>query len=487
MLRLLHETNAKNVGMSFHSLFPRLPKKKEYLVAEKFDDRMNVYLASGGYNYAKKSTKDACAAFLEAFEDFVENNANALDLVTAYDGPLSVEEKSAHYIRMRAMLGERFAPVWDPADGFPALDTLAQWAKVIGLPASEVKDNPGLAARLLPMTNRLGVRWHALDGARPDDLRTARYASAATTGWLSPMKYGETIVWDGTRMVRYNKSMKDQARRRHRSTFTRAGFDADAILGDDNQEISRFTVWSYMRLEEAVSTRKPPISNPFTVIEGDLSTTEVGNAPGNDLEVLSDDVDSSAVVTRNAPNLPTKREERQMLPTMGFTVAKSNEFNEDGEQVQVERLVAKNGNVTLRQCDTCFVAATCPAFQPGAECAFELPVEIKTKDQLDALLSTILEMQAQRVAFMRFAEEQNGGYADPNLSQEIDRFYDLVEKVKRIKDDAATFKLHVEAKAGAGVLSRILGEKAARLNELDRPLDSARAISNVIDGDGVIG
>jgi hypothetical protein len=27
-------------------------------------------------------------------------------------------------------------------------------------------------------------------------------------------------------------------------------------------------------------------------------------------------------------------------------------------------------------------------------------------------------MQGQRVAFMRFAEEMNGGYADPNLSQE---------------------------------------------------------------------
>jgi hypothetical protein len=56
--------------------------------------------------------------------------------------------------------------------------------------------------------------------------------------------------------------------------------------------------------------------------------------------------------------------------------------------------------------------------------------------------------------------------------------------VKSIKDDAATFKLHVEAKAGAGVLSRILGEKAAKqLNQLDRPLDPAQAIHEVLDGD----
>lgn len=483
--RLMREGNAKHVGLSFHSLLPRIPKKKEWLVAERIHDAQ-VYLASGGYNFAKKAGPADCVSFVAKFEDFVENNQYSLSLVTEYDGPLSSLDRTDHRLRMRAMLGDRFAPVWQPEDGFPVLQMLAEQFRIVGLPATEIKGSPGLSARLVPLTARYGVQWHALDGARPDDMATGRFASAATTGWLSPMKFGETIVWDGTRMVRYNAKMKDQARRRHRSTFSRAGFDAAAILEDNHEEISRFTVWSYARMEEAVTTRKPPITSPFTVIEGggeELSTLPVGNEPevGSDLALL--DVDSSPPAVRNAPAVPTKREDRQLLPTLGFNKVRVTEFNDAGEQVQVERLVATNGTTTMRACDTCFVAATCPAFTPGSECAFDLPVEIKTKDQLNALLSTVLEMQAQRVAFMRFAEEQNGGYADPNLSSEIDRLYDIVEKVKKIQEEQVTFKMQATGAAAGGVLSRILGEKAAKLNELERPMDPARVIHQVIDAD----
>jgi len=75
-------------------------------------------------------------------------------------------------------------------------------------------------------------------------------------------------------------------------------------------------------------------------------------------------------------------------------------------------------------------------------------------------------MQGARVAFMRFAEEMNGGYADPNLSQEIDRLYNLVEKMQNLGSSKEFIRMTVERQGSSGVLSSIFGDRAQTLKEL---------------------
>jgi predicted ATP-dependent endonuclease of OLD family len=142
------------------------------------------------------------------------------------------------------------------------------------------------------------------------------------------------------------------------------------------------------------------------------------------------------------------------------------ETDDSGHDVLKEVPVVQNQNSSLRQCDTCFVAANCPAFKPQNSCAFNLPVEVKTKDQLKALLTAIIEMQGQRVAFMRFAEEMNGGYADPNLSQEIDRLLKLVGNVNEMDSNKEFIQITASRQSSGGVLSAIFGDRAQALREL---------------------
>jgi len=124
----------------------------------------------------------------------------------------------------------------------------------------------------------------------------------------------------------------------------------------------------------------------------------------------------------------------------------------------------------LRQCNTCFVAANCPAFKPDNMCGFNLPVEVKTKDQLKALLTAMIEMQGQRVAFMRFAEEMNGGYADPNLSQEVDRLMKLVANVNDMESNKEFIQITASRQSSGGVLSAIFGDRAQALKDLPQTL-----------------
>jgi hypothetical protein len=160
---------------------------------------------------------------------------------------------------------------------------------------------------------------------------------------------------------------------------------------------------------------------------------------------------------------PRNPDEIVNLPVFGYTL--DTVIEDDGTIKDVPLI--KSQAASLRACDTCFVAANCPAFKPQNACAFNLPVEVKTKDQLKSLINAIVEMQGQRVAFMRFTEEMNGGYADPNVSQEIDRLFKLIKTVKELDDSTSFIKMTVEGKgASAGVLSNIFGDRAQALKEL---------------------
>ena len=197
-------------------------------------------------------------------------------------------------------------------------------------------------------------------------------------------------------------------------------------MQDDAKEITRLAIWSYQRLEENMDKKRPG-NNPFRVVgEGeDPQTLETQVDHSDELMtglggMLFGDVDHSAVDVRQPQNrVPAPREvsERSYLPVLGVSSKTVVETGEDGRETLKDVPILSSTGTSLRQCDTCFVAANCPAYKPQSECAYSLPVEVKTKDQLKALLNAIIEMQGSRGAFARFTEELNGGYPDPNLSQ----------------------------------------------------------------------
>jgi hypothetical protein len=93
-----------------------------------------------------------------------------------------------------------------------------------------------------------GVRLHAIAMTKPWAMAEVRWDSVASTSWLSPGQYGDTIVWTGKELKRYPRKYKDEARKRHRTLFTSAGFDAEKIAADDRIEVTRLSIWSWQQL-----------------------------------------------------------------------------------------------------------------------------------------------------------------------------------------------------------------------------------------------
>ena len=467
---LLETTSATHVGVSFHRLVKRGLPKKGYLLENYFKDEYSIYVHPG-------LPKDLSGVDLEEFaamyEEFIANNIDRITLFTEIDVDDQVFVEQQRQTCWSEVPPGKFLPIWNPITGIKSLNALAERYLDIGIPGDALESETQLAV-VTRTLSRSGTRFHILGSARPDNLRQVPCETASTMAWLSPMLNGETVVWDGVKINRYSKRMKDQARSRYRHIYTKAGIDVDLILEDDEKEVCKLAVWSYQQFERKVNGMEFEAIDPFLYIHSD------GTAPDTSAEITTPDIDNKGVEVRKV--LPRTPEEMANLPVFGYEV--KTEVDEDGFIKDVP--IIQSRSVPLRQCDTCFVASNCPAFKPQTMCAFNLPVEVKTKEQLKALINSIIEMQGQRVAFMRFAEEmQGGGYADPNLSQEIDRLFKLIKTTKDLDDSREFIRMTVERQGSAGVLSSIFGDRAQALKELpDGGLnegDTTKIIKQIIE------
>lgn len=469
---LLESAGATAMGVSYSRIVARgLPKTKKWLVADRFHEDALV-IATPGITETKDMSVAECEDLAIGYQEFIVNNEARLAGFTEFDAP----QLGPDWIRAQRPFymdaGEKFWPVWNPELGYQDLVVLADNFSEIAVPNMDALNTPThqVAGQMRAMTARLGTSWHGLGIASPETLMSSPLTTASTGSWQSPMRRGETIIWDGTRLVRYPKSMKEQARRRYTRIIMQAGLDPDLIMADDAKENTRLAIWSYQQLEKDMDKKKPG-NNPFRVItgggEGVDNSDELMTGLGG---MLFDGVDNSVVETRQPTSrVPAPREhsERGFLPVLNVETKEVVEAGEDGRDTIKYLPILSSTGSSLRQCNTCFVAGNCPAFKPDSECAFSLPVSVKTKDQLVALLNAIIEMQGSRVAFARFGEELNGGYPDPNVSLEIDRLFKLVEQMKKLEDNREFVRMTIERQGGAGVLSSIFGDRAQAFKEIE--------------------
>jgi hypothetical protein len=78
-------------------------------------------------------------------------------------------------------------------------------------------------------------------------------------------------------------------------------------------------------------------------------------------------------------------------------------------------------------------------------------------------MRVMIEIQAGRVLFARFAEELEGQGLDPALSAEMDRLFSLIDKMKNVNESREMLSISMETRGTSGVLSRLFGTKAGEV------------------------
>ena len=84
---------------------------------------------------------------------------------------------------------------------------------------------------------------------------------------------------------------------------------------------------------------------------------------------------------------------------------------------------------------------------------------------------------------MRMAEDMTGGYADPNLSNEIDRLQKLMKVSHEMDQEGFSLKIEAKGQGPGGVISRLFGRDAGeQAKELPYPISVERVV-DIVDAD----
>jgi hypothetical protein len=498
--KILNEALAPHVAVSFLGLRRRVKFSRPWLLTDKFHADASLFVDSGAYTvntkdedaYSQRDLKEMAAQY----RDFVGTNFDRIEFVSEFDAlPLGRAWIESQRESWTSEFGpDKFLAIWHPDWGIEALQEMARTYSRIGVPQTALGGR-----NLVPLLNSLvanhGVKLHGVAMTKVDEMQTVQWHSVASTSWISPQRYGDTIVWANNELKRYPKAYKEQARKRHRTLFERIGLDPAKIEEGDSTELLRLSMWSWRQLEEHINRHHGDNSGGssyglFQILSPELAAAQVQDGtktvttPGIE---DTDPTDASGVSAVDSPPPETEHgglspvpREKVPLPVMGLGTLRSKVVGDDGTEEDVEVQVIGIRSESTRVCDSCFLASKCPKFEPGQTCAYDIPIQIKTRDQFKALQDSLLTMQTQRVLFMRMAEETEGGYADPNLSSEIDRLNKMIKQKHDI--DEGVFSLRIDAKgtgSGPGLLSRMFGNEASeRARALPEPVPADRAIEH---------
>jgi len=361
-------------------------------------------------------------------------------------------------------LGSKYIPIWNDGTDLERFNHLCQrYGKVAISDKALTQHQPN-------KINAIAQRWNAtLLGitSKPDYIEKIEWEAVLVNSWTSAVRYGETQVWTGHGLRRYPAQQKDSARRRHRADIERLGISYESVMADEVDAVGALAIKSWKSYEQRVFGGYDQVK---TTNSDDNEVTNNG-----DITIIPAQYPTSTnAVSRGGSivvPLPEKRHERErlLLPVMGVdsvTSVGSQTVDSNGESIEIapENIkIMRYENNLLRHCNNCYLAPKCPAFKENAECAYKLPIEIRTKEQLQGALRALLEMQVGRVMFARFAEEIEGQGLDPALSQEMDRVFDMVDKFRNITDTRDMVRFEVEARGSSGVLSRLFGSRAAEV------------------------
>lgn len=461
--RLLEENGHRTIAMSYYGLSRRVKFARPWIAAEKFGPSTEVLLDAGGYTFNRqdsKATEQQAMATAINYMTFVRSNADRFAGITEFDALILGEDwlkgsREDFYDE----LGDRFIPVWHSLTGTAELQRLADTYGRVGILQDDTDDEDHEA--MLTQLATDGIRLHGMGMTRMRAMRQIAWDSVTSTSWLSPIQYGDLIIWDANKLHRYPRTRREHGLKAYSAKLAAGGFDVDAIAAGNSTELLRLSAWSWSSYIGWINDARPA-----GLTDGPGRASELA-APGSSL-------------ARPEPR------DRVLLPLIGITASGTGDADSGEDQPQEQLLGASSR--TLMRCGTCYIRRECPEAAEGASCAYEIPVQVESGNQLRAVLNTIIRIQTQRTLVMTMMEQAKGGYADANTGAEIDRLGRLVKLRNDAEKSSFSFTVSASGPAAqqAGYLSGLFGKEAGeRATALAEPLPAAEILEAVVDAEVV--
>lgn len=469
--RYILENGVTTSSLSYMGLRKRTKFTNPWLVSKYFPKGHRLFVDSGcqtlNSSKEEKYSDEELKVICEQYYSWVGQNLEDIQMFSEFDAL----QLGGEYLRaIRKTLSEEMSakvlPIWHSETGIAELQSLGARYGKVGISQTNLGGRD-----LIPVLVRMasdGVELHGLSMTKPDIMQAVKWTSVSSTSWTSPQRYGDTIIWSHNQLKRYSKTDKDQARRKERSVFLANGFDIDKIEKDDPAELLKISLWSWEKLVDSINRKNSgtvkTVENPTAV----TTTREEGEG-----DFIPEKVEGVGVAVSSPSFTPATRRPTQTIPVMSTELHTDRVKNPDTGQME-DKITPKVRirSSSMRICDTCFLASKCPMFEPGSTCAYDIPITIRTKDQLQSAVDSLVEFQFQRVLFMKMVEDIEGGYADPNLSLEMDRWNRMVKTKHEMEQEGFQFTVTAKQNGQMSVVDRIFGDlgNTSKLRELESPV-----------------
>ena len=363
-----------------------------------------------------------------------------------------------------------FLPIWDGRDA-SILRHLIEMYDGVMLPDAVV-DNPATVRQAKSAMGRMSTLAALTGRSKGID----KFDLLVSSAWYAVQKHGETQVWIGNRLVRMNSDDKHMKRQRYADSIEALGVDVGAVLADDPKETARLAIYSWQAMEQYISAGR--------TMEHSSGGSHLPAVVANGGMARSANNGSSNGGVANVPP-PVRHQSTTPIPVMGLETLVVDLQDGEGNPIQEHHTLIESSAESLRQCNTCALALACPGHQVDSACSYNIPVVIRTKDQRQAVLRTLVEIQTQRIMMASFGE-QVLGERDETVGKEMDRLFAMVEKWKTIEETTTKLNIGItasgqEADGSLGMISRLFGSQAgANARVLDVPQLSDEYVEDAV-------
>ena len=263
--------------------------------------------------------------------------------------------------------------------------------------------------KYLPLLTAQKAKVHLFRQLR-EDVSAMPYASVSSGGWLFGSRFGLVFKYQGQFKMLQIPVHQQYLRRTLQAEVQDAGVDMELFSKGDPSTVNAVNalVWCRFQADAARQHRN------------EYWNTQ--DARSEATALARSEFRTYLATVRHDYNTPTKTANEALALTVG------------------------------RFCNTCVLQDRCPLYKADTTCAVVQRASVRNAQELQDVVSALIELQLGRVQFAVFAERLTGTVLDASTSKEVKEAIKLIERGKNVFDNRDT--VTVTAK-GDGILSRL--------------------------------
>jgi len=270
---------------------------------------------------------------------------------------------------------------------------------------------------LINRASNSGIKIHGIGITGQEYLNKARFFSVDSTTWTTGPRFGNTYIFENHKLKTYNQTQKNKVRKQYAAKWRREGlFDVDAMLKDSSKAVNEMNCIEWVKFQNYIYSQ----SNK-DYWEENKKETPIKN------EIVQ--VENKEVAIINKENLMSAAIE-QILP-----------------------------------CDSCYLRGRCQFYKKGNSCKYNLPIEIRSSEELVNQLTRLIGIQFERVYKGALVEKLDGGILDKGVSDELQKTFDMALQLRDLISPQDEVVLRAKGKKGLNVFSEIFGDMVKKVGQ----------------------